>query len=210
MVFFQGKPLFGVNLVLKRTMDIVLSLLGLLLLSPLFAVIALLIKLESPGPVIFKQERIGRGRTPFTMFKFRSMCVDAEVLKAQLAALNEARGPLFKIQHDPRLTRIGRVIRKYSLDELPQLWNVLKGDMSLVGPRPPVQSEVEQYSAEAYKRLEIRPGITGLWQVSGRSNLSFDEMLKLDIYYIWNWSLSQDLKILLRTFPIVFSGQGAY
>jgi lipopolysaccharide/colanic/teichoic acid biosynthesis glycosyltransferase len=179
-------------------------------LSPLLTIISLLIKLESPGPIIFKQERIGKDQKPFTIFKFRSMCHNADALKERLTDLNEAQGPLFKIQKDPRLTRVGKVIRKYSLDELPQLWNVLKGEMSLVGPRPPVRSEVEEYSEWAQKRLNIKPGITGLWQVSGRSDLSFDEMLKLDIYYMWNWSLSNDLKILLRTIPVVISGHGSY
>jgi exopolysaccharide biosynthesis polyprenyl glycosylphosphotransferase len=210
MVFFKGNPLFGFNLVVKRGMDIVLSLLWFILLSPFLAVMAILIKLESPGPIIFKQERIGKGRKPFTCFKFRSMCDHADTLKDQLAALNEAQGPLFKIQQDPRLTRVGRFIRKYSLDELPQFINVLKGDMSIVGPRPPVRREVEQYDESGYKRLEIKPGITGLWQVSGRSDLSFDEMLKLDIYYMWNWSLSNDLKIMLRTIPVMLTGKGAY
>jgi exopolysaccharide biosynthesis polyprenyl glycosylphosphotransferase len=210
MVFFKGNPLFGFNLIVKRSMDIILSVLGFVLLSPLLTIIAILIKLESPGPVIFKQERIGKGRKPFTMFKFRSMCDRADSMKDELGSLNEASGPLFKIQRDPRLTRIGKFIRKHSLDELPQLFNVLKGDMSVIGPRPPVQREVDQYSESGYKRLEIKPGITGLWQVSGRSHLSFDEMLKLDIYYIWNWSLSNDLKILLRTIPVILTGKGAY
>ncbi len=210
MVFFKGNPLFGFNLVLKRTMDILLSAFGLIVLSPVLALIAMLIKLESVGPVIFEQERIGKKQKAFTMFKFRSMCDDAETMKNQLTSLNEASGPLFKIHDDPRLTHVGKFLRRYSLDELPQLWNVLKGDMSLVGPRPPVQCEVEQYSAWAQKRLEIKPGITGIWQVSGRSDLFFEEMVKLDIYYIWNWSLSNDLKILLRTIPVVISGEGAY
>lgn len=210
MVLFKGNPLFGFNLFLKRGMDLLLSLLGLLVLSPLLGLIALLIKLESPGPVIFRQTRIGKGGTPFTMFKFRSMCDRAETMQASLTALNQASGPLFKIQNDPRLTRVGKVIRKYSLDELPQLLNVVRGEMSLVGPRPPVPAEVAQYDAATCKRLNIKPGITGLWQVSGRSDLSFDDMLKLDLYYIWNWSLSNDLKILLRTIPIVIVGKGAY
>ena len=210
MVLFKGNPLFGFNLALKRGLDVIGAALALLVLSPVFAVIAVFIKLESAGPVIFKQERIGKGRKPFTMFKFRSMCDRAEALKTELAALNEASGPLFKIQHDPRLTRVGKVLRKYSLDELPQFVNVLKGDMSLVGPRPPVQREVVQYTEWGLKRLDIKPGITGLWQVSGRSDLSFDEMLKLDIYYMWNWSLSNDSKILLRTIPVVLTGKGAY
>jgi exopolysaccharide biosynthesis polyprenyl glycosylphosphotransferase len=210
IVYFQANPLLGLNLFLKRTMDILLSSFGLLLLSPIFAVISVLIKWESRGPVIFKQERIGRHGKPFTFYKFRSMCDQAEHMKEGLQAANEATGPLFKIRDDPRITRVGRFLRRYSLDEWPQLVNVLTGDMSLVGPRPAVPREVEQYSAWAAKRLDIRPGITGLWQVSGRSDLPFDEMLKLDIYYIWNWSLSNDLKILLRTIPVVLSGKGAY
>ena len=210
MVFFKGTPLFGMNLAVKRALDLVLATLGLLACAPVFMALAVLIKLESRGPVFFKQERIGRGQRPFTMFKFRSMCDQADALQHELTALNEAHGPLFKIQRDPRLTRVGKLIRKYSLDELPQLWNVLRGEMSLVGPRPPVRREVAQYDEWAQKRLEIKPGMTGLWQVSGRSQLTFDEMLKLDIYYMWNWSLTNDLKILLRTVPAVISGQGAY
>lgn len=210
MVFFKGTPLFGMNLVIKRVMDIVLSTLALLFLAPLFALIALLIKVESPGAVIFQQQRIGKHRQPFTMYKFRSMCQNAEYIKQQLMQQNEADGPLFKIQKDPRHTKIGRVLRKFSLDELPQFWNVLKGDMSLVGPRPPIPQEVAEYDEWALKRLDIKPGITGLWQVSGRSNLTFDEMLKLDVYYMWNWSLSNDIKILLRTLPVVIFGHGAW
>lgn len=210
MVFFKGNPLFGMNLAVKRSMDILLSAVGLLLLAPFFAIIAILIKLESAGPVIFKQQRVGKGLKPFTCYKFRSMCQNAEALQAQLRDLNEASGPLFKMQHDPRLTRVGKFLRRYSLDELPQLFNVLKGDMSLIGPRPPVPGEVAQYDPHEYKRLDIKPGLTGLWQVSGRSQLTFEEMVQLDIYYIWNWSLSNDLKILLRTIPVVLSGRGAY
>jgi len=210
MVFFKGTPLFGFNLAVKRMMDISLSIFGLVILAPLLAMITLLIKLESPGSVIFQQKRIGKGQEPFTMYKFRSMCDRAEGMKSQLADQNEAYGPLFKIQKDPRHTRVGRILRKFSLDELPQLWNVFKGDMSLVGPRPPVPEEVAKYTEWAFKRLEIKPGITGLWQVSGRSDISFEEMLKLDVYYMWNWSLSNDLKILLRTIPVVISGRGAY
>jgi lipopolysaccharide/colanic/teichoic acid biosynthesis glycosyltransferase len=179
-------------------------------LSPAFAAVAAFIKLESPGPAFFKQERIGKRGKPFACYKFRSMCDKADTMKDGLESLNEASGPLFKIRDDPRRTKVGKLLRRYSLDELPQLWNVLKGDMSLVGPRPPVRREVEQYDELAYKRLDTKPGITGLSQVSGRSDLPFDEMLKLDIYYIWNWSLSNDLKILLRTIPAVISGKGAY
>jgi lipopolysaccharide/colanic/teichoic acid biosynthesis glycosyltransferase len=182
----------------------------MVLLSPLFVVIAIAIKLESRGPVLFPQERIGKRGKPFTCFKFRSMCDNADSMKDDLAALNEASGPLFKIRHDPRITKVGRFLRRYSLDEFPQLINVFRGEMSLVGPRPPVRREVEQYSEWALKRLETKPGITGLSQVSGRSDLPFDEMLKLDLYYIWNWSLSNDVKILLRTIPVALSGKGAY
>lgn len=210
MVYFQANPLFGLNRFLKRSLDLLVSGLGLVLLAPLFGLIAAAIKLETPGPVFFTQERIGKQRVPFRFFKFRSMCADAEQMKAQLVALNEASGPLFKIRRDPRITKVGRILRRYSLDELPQLINVFRGEMSLVGPRPPVRSEVDQYSEWALKRLETRPGITGLWQVSGRSDLPFEEMLKLDLYYIWNWSLENDLKILLRTIPVVLSGKGAY
>ncbi len=210
MVLFKGTPLFGMNLFIKRLMDILLSSCGLVVLSPLLTAIALAIKLESPGPVIFQQKRVGKNSHPFTMLKFRSMCHQADTMKQDLVDLNEACGPLFKMKHDPRHTKVGRFIRKFSLDELPQLWNVLRGDMSLVGPRPPVPEEVAEYNEKARKRLDIKPGITGLWQVSGRSDLTFDEMLKLDIYYMWNWSLSNDIKILLRTIPTVISGAGAY
>ncbi|PIE33327.1 hypothetical protein CSA56_12210 [candidate division KSB3 bacterium] len=210
MVFFKGTPLFGMNLLIKRLMDVLFSAVGLVLLSPLLALIAFFIKLETPGPVIFHQKRVGKNAEPFTMLKFRSMCHHAEDMKKELSDQNEAHGPLFKMKNDPRHTKVGRIIRKLSLDELPQLWNVLRGDMSLVGPRPPVPEEVAAYDKKACKRLEIKPGITGLWQVSGRSDLTFDEMLKLDVYYMWNWSLSNDIKILLRTIPTVISGDGAY
>ena len=210
MVCFQANPLFGLNLFLKRSLDLLLSGLGLVVLSPMVAIVAAAIKFESSGPVFFTQERIGKGDKAFRCFKFRSMCANAEQMRDQLSPHNEASGPLFKIRHDPRITNVGKFLRRYSLDEFPQLINVFRGEMSLVGPRPPVRSEVEQYSEWAMKRLETKPGITGLWQVSGRSDLPFDEMLKLDLYYIWNWSLSNDLKILLRTIPVVFSGKGAY
>ncbi len=160
--------------------------------------------------MLFRQERVGRGGTRFYLLKFRSMRQDADRIVQELLAYNEATGPLFKMRNDPRLTRVGRVLRRWSLDEWPQLWNVLKGEMSLVGPRPPLPREVEQYEPWHYRRLEVSPGITGLWQVSGRSELSFDEMVMLDLYYIENWSLGLDLRILLRTIPAVFRGRGAY
>jgi exopolysaccharide biosynthesis polyprenyl glycosylphosphotransferase len=194
----------------KRALDFAAALVGLVMVAPLMSVIALAIKLDSPGPAIFSQMRIGKGGRPFTCYKFRTMHVGAEKEKQELAALNEAQGALFKIRNDPRMTRVGRVLRRISLDELPQLYNILKGDMSLVGPRPQLPEEVNQYMEWHKKRLETWPGLTGLWQVSGRSNLTFDEMCLLDIYYIENWSPVLDTKILLRTLPKVILGDGAY
>jgi lipopolysaccharide/colanic/teichoic acid biosynthesis glycosyltransferase len=172
--------------------------------------VALVIKLDSPGPTLFRQERVGKGGRPFTLYKFRSMGVGAEDQKELLRNLNEADGPLFKIKEDPRVTRLGRLLRRLSLDELPQFYNVLRGDMSLIGPRPPLPEEVVQYQPWHMRRLEIAPGITGLWQVSGRSELPFDEMALLDIYYIEQWTPALDVKILLRTIPTVLFGDGAY
>lgn len=200
----------GWNLALKRAIDILVSSLGLVLLSPLMLLIAALIKLTSPGPVLFAQMRAGRGGRPFTFYKFRSMKEGAEEEKESLASLNEAKGPFFKIRHDPRLTPLGKILRRTSLDELPQLYNVLRGEMSLVGPRPPLPSEVGWYQEWHRKRLEVSPGMTGLWQVSGRSELTFDEMVMLDIFYIENWSLGLDLRILVRTIPVVILSRGAY
>jgi len=200
----------GADWLLKRGIDVIISAIGLLVTAPLCLLIALLIKLDSPGPVLYKQVRVGKGGNHFIMYKFRSMKEGAEDEQELLEPLNEAQGPLFKIADDPRRTRVGRFLRRTSLDELPQLWNVLKGEMSLVGPRPPVPREVEQYEDWHKWRLQVSPGITGLWQVSGRSLLSFDEMVMLDIYYIQYWSLGQDLRILLRTIPAVLSGGGAY
>jgi exopolysaccharide biosynthesis polyprenyl glycosylphosphotransferase len=214
-----GIPLIGLrevsiegwNRVVKRAIDVAVSALALLVASPLMVLIALIIKLESPrGPVIFRHTRIGKDGAPFTMFKFRSMRPSAADERPLLEAQNEAIGPLFKIRQDPRLTRVGRFIRRYSVDELPQLVNVLRGDMSLVGPRPPIPSEVEEYEDWHKKRLAVSPGMTGLWQVSGRSELDFDEMVMYDIYYIEHWSLSLDFRIFLRTIPTVLSGGGAF
>jgi exopolysaccharide biosynthesis polyprenyl glycosylphosphotransferase len=203
-------PLKGLNLFFKRSADIILSTIGLIIVAPIMLIIILLIKLDSPGPVFFKQKRIGKNGVPFNMYKFRSMVTDAESLLKQLQQQNEADGPVFKIKNDPRVTKIGRILRKYSLDELPQLLNVLLGTMSLIGPRPPLPKEVEKYDNYQWRRLNITPGITGLWQVSGRSDLNFEEWVKLDIYYIENWSISMDVKILLRTIPVVIMGKGAY
>jgi exopolysaccharide biosynthesis polyprenyl glycosylphosphotransferase len=194
----------------KRALDFGAALIGLFIAAPLMFVIALAIKLDSPGPAIFSQMRIGKGGRPFTCYKFRTMHVDAEKEKEELAALNEAQGALFKIKNDPRITRVGRLLRRISVDELPQLYNILKGDMSLVGPRPQLPEEVSQYMEWQKKRLETKPGMTGLWQVRGRSNLTFDEMCLLDIYYIENWSPVLDTKILLQTLPKVILGDGAY
>jgi len=203
-------PLRGLNLFLKRAADIILSLFGIIIISPILLIVALLIKLDSKGPVFIHQKRIGKNGAPFHMHKFRSMVNNAEELKEQLEKYNEADGPAFKMKNDPRITRVGRFIRKFSIDELPQLFNVLKGEMSLIGPRPPLPNEVEQYSDFQWRRLDIRPGITGLWQVSGRSDITFDEWVKLDLYYIEKWSISLELKILIKTIPVVLKGEGAY
>ena len=200
----------GPQFAIKRAMDLTLTALGLIIALPVMGILALAIRLDSPGPVLFIQTRVGRGGKLFQAYKFRSMIVDAERLKPQLEQLNEADGPLFKIKDDPRLTKVGRFLRRTSLDELPQIFNVLKGEMSLVGPRPALPEEVAAYEPWHRKRLEALPGMTGLWQVSGRSNLGFDEMVMLDIYYVENWSPGLDLSILIRTIPKVLLGEGAY
>jgi exopolysaccharide biosynthesis polyprenyl glycosylphosphotransferase len=200
----------GWNLWLKRSVDLALGLLLGGISLPLMALIALAIRLDSPGPVVYSQWRIGKHGRPFLCYKFRSMVKDADELQPTLASLNEASGPLFKVRDDPRRTRVGRFLRRFSLDELPQFYNVLLGEMSLVGPRPNLPHEVEQYEEWHKKRLATSPGITGLWQVSGRSDLTFDEMVLLDIYYVENWSLALDFSILLRSLPAIFGGRGAY
>jgi lipopolysaccharide/colanic/teichoic acid biosynthesis glycosyltransferase len=183
----------------------------LLTLAPLLAVVALLVKLSDPGPVLFRQTRYGRHGEEFLIYKFRTMVANAEALKPELDHLNKhADGPLFKIDDDPRITKIGAVLRKYSLDELPQLLNVLFGNMSLVGPRPPLPAEVEQYGIEAHRRLAVKPGLTGLWQVSGRSDLSWEDSVRLDLRYVENWSLALDAMILWKTVFVVAKGNGAY
>lgn len=194
----------------KRGFDLAATLTLLALLAVPMLVIALWVKLDSPGPVIFRQTRIGRAGEPFRMMKFRSMVVDAETQLTKLDVKNEGNGPLFKLRDDPRVTRFGRFIRRHSLDELPQLFNVLGGSMSLIGPRPPLPQEVERYDKFAHRRLLIKPGITGLWQVSGRSDLSWDDSIKLDLYYVENWSMIQDLIILIRTVGAVATRNGAY
>jgi exopolysaccharide biosynthesis polyprenyl glycosylphosphotransferase len=214
----SGIPLIGVkqvsikgwNLAVKRATDVFIAGLGLILLSPLMLLVAALIKLESPGPAVFRQTRVGRGGRSFTLHKFRSMRQGAELERETLADLNEATGPIFKMRDDPRRTLVGRLLRRTSIDELPQLYNVVRGEMSLIGPRPALPSEVVLYQEWHKKRLQTWPGITGLWQVSGRSELSFDEMVLLDIYYIENWSLLLDMQIALRTIPAWLLGTGAY
>ena len=195
---------------IKRTMDVVGAVVGSILLSPLLVFIAARIKLDSPGPVIFKQTRVGRDGVPFTVWKFRTMVVDAEDKKAELEHLSEGPGLLFKLKQDPRVTKWGGTLRKYSLDELAQLWNVLKGEMSLVGPRPALPTEVQQYDDWVKNRLRAKPGMTGLWQVSGRTETSFSDYVRHDLFYIQNWSLSLDLWILWRTVRAVMSGEGAH
>ena len=196
-------------LFLKRALDVAASGAGLLMLSPLFAAVALLVKASSPGPVFFSQERMGLNGRRFRCHKFRTMVVGAEEKLSQLQHLNEVDGPVFKIKRDPRITRIGALLRKASVDELPQLWNVFVGEMSLVGPRPPIPAEVEKYERWQRRRLSMRPGITCLWQISGRSNIDFDRWMRLDLSYIDNWSFTLDLVILLKTIPAVLTARGA-
>jgi exopolysaccharide biosynthesis polyprenyl glycosylphosphotransferase len=195
---------------LKRTIDIAGSLAGLIVLGPLLAAVAVWIKRDSPGPVIFKQVRAGRDGEPSTRFKFRTMAADAESRRTELEARSEGPGLLFKLKDDPRVTGAGRFLRRHSLDELPQLWNVLKGEMSLVGPRPALPSEVEQYDDWLRNRLAVKPGMTGLWQVSGRSQTTFSDYVRYDLFYIQNWSLALDLWILWRTLNAVFTREGAH
>ena len=210
LIGLKDMSLKGANLLIKRLIDIALVLLLSPLLLGIGALIALAIRRDSPGPIIFEQQRVGKGGRLFTTYKFRTMVPDAEARKAELLGLNEADGPIFKIKNDPRITHVGRVLRRTSLDELPQFWNVLKGDMSIVGPRPPTPAEVDSYEDWHHRRLEVIPGITGLWQVLGRSDTSFDEMVRLDIYYAENWSPGMDLRIMLQTIPVVLSAKGAY
>lgn len=196
--------------VAKRLFDVFVSGIMIVAASPLMALVAILVKLDSRGPVFFKQERVGIEGAHFGMLKFRSMVLDAEQNLEALSNHNEGNGVLFKIRNDPRVTRVGRVLRKFSLDELPQLFNIFAGSMSLVGPRPPLPTEVEAYEHDVRRRLLVKPGLTGLWQVSGRSNLSWQDSVRLDLYYVENWSLAGDLIILLRTVRAVFRGTGAY
>ncbi|WP_375089634.1 sugar transferase [Peribacillus sp. RS7] len=196
---------------MKRFVDIIGSFTGLILLSPIFLIVAILIKIEDPkGPVFFKQVRVGKDETEFHMYKFRSMVTDAEDRLKDLLVLNEVTGSMFKMKNDPRITKIGKFIRKTSIDELPQLWNVLKGEMSLVGPRPPLIREVVEYSLYDKQRLLVTPGCTGLWQVSGRNGIGFNEMVDLDITYIVNRDIFLDIKIIIKTVKCMINTNGAY
>ncbi|GAA3887100.1 sugar transferase [Leifsonia kafniensis] len=214
----EGLPLIHVEIphfdgakhALKRLVDVVSSGMALLLFAPLMLVIGILVKIDSPGPVLFRQERCGRGGRTFRIIKFRSMIASAEDDLAGLLDKNEASGVLFKLRNDPRITRVGRVLRKFSLDELPQLWNILVGEMSVVGPRPPLPQEVESYETHVHRRLYIKPGLTGMWQVNGRSNLSWEDSVRLDLYYVENWSLAGDMIIIWRTVKTVLRPEGAY
>lgn len=214
----DGMPLLHVELArfsgwrfsVKRAFDIVFASLALLGLSPILLIIAGLIRLDGPGKIFFKQERAGQDGFPFRMFKFRTMVEDAEAQLVHLQAQNEGAGPLFKLKDDPRVTRVGRLLRKHSLDELPQFLNVLRGDMSVVGPRPSLFKEVETYQGHDHRRLYLKPGVTGLWQVSGRSNLNWSESIRLDLYYAENWTVISDLRIVWRTFKVMIKPDGAY
>jgi lipopolysaccharide/colanic/teichoic acid biosynthesis glycosyltransferase len=200
----------GGSLALKRLLDLIGAVVGLVGFAPIFALTALCILIEDGPPVLYRQIRVGRRGKRFAMYKFRSMVKNAESLKGKLEEQNESGGVIFKIRRDPRITRVGRIVRKLSIDELPQFWNVFTGAMSLVGPRPPVPEEVEQYGVDDLYRLEVKPGITCLWQIKGRSELSFEQQVALDRQYIESQSLALDLVILLKTIPAVLSGRGAY
>ncbi|MGY1774408.1 sugar transferase [Geodermatophilus sp. SYSU D00804] len=210
LLHMERPELTGVRRFTKELVDRSAAAIGLLVLAPALLAIAVAVRLDSRGPVLFRQERIGRCGETFTMLKFRSMVQDAPRLVEQLAAANEGNGVLFKMKADPRVTSVGRVLRRYSFDELPQLINVLRGDMSLVGPRPPLAKEVEQYGADMHRRFLVKPGLTGLWQVSGRSDLSWDDSVRIDVRYVENWSLALDLMILWKTVGAVLRGSGAY
>ncbi|WP_308638432.1 sugar transferase [Paenibacillus silvisoli] len=198
-------------LIVKRAIDIVCAAVGLICLTPLFIIVAILIKIEDPrGPVFFHQIRIGKNEKPFRMYKFRSMVSNAEELLEELLMQNEIQGAMFKMKKDPRITRIGKFIRKTSIDELPQLWNVIKGDMSIVGPRPPLPREVAEYTSHDKLRLKVMPGCTGLWQISGRNGLSFGEMVELDLIYIEQRCMAVDFKIMLKTVKVLLGTKDAF
>jgi exopolysaccharide biosynthesis polyprenyl glycosylphosphotransferase len=210
LLTFSTTPYNESLLMAKRIFDVAIASILLVILFPLFVLIGLLIKLTSEGPIFFRQTRVGLNGRLFTLYKFRSMCLNAEALKGQIEHLNEMEGPVFKVTDDPRSTRFGRFLRKSSLDELPQFYNVLKGDMSIVGPRPPLPEEVEKYERWQRRRLSMKPGLTCLWQISGRNAITdFRKWMELDLRYIDNWSLRLDLKIFLKTILVVLAGRGA-
>ncbi|MDQ4145689.1 MAG: sugar transferase [Actinomycetota bacterium] len=210
VMYVEPVRMIGWRAAAKRGFEVVVASTVLPLLSPLLLLVALCIKFDSSGPILFRQQRVGRHGTPFTMFKFRTMVTSAEQHVADLARLNDADGALFKLRRDPRVTRVGRILRKYSIDEIPQLWNILRGEMSLVGPRPALPWEMRGWAPELHNRLRVRPGVTGMWQVSGRADSRFADDMRLDLYYVDNWSLWRDLAILAKTVPTVLSARGAY
>jgi exopolysaccharide biosynthesis polyprenyl glycosylphosphotransferase len=207
LLTFTTTPQNEYLLFIKNVLDVSMAALGIVLLSPVLLTVALLVRLTSKGPVIFRQTRCGLGGRKFVLYKFRSMIEDAEESRQQLEHLNLMSGPVFKARNDPRVIPIGRFLRKFSIDELPQLYNILRGDMSFVGPRPPIPQEVEKYERWQRRRLRMKPGLTCLWQVSGRNQIDFDEWMRMDLLYIDNWSLLLDFKIFLKTIPIVLLGK---
>ena len=209
LVYVEPTSRDGWRVIAKRVFDIAVSILALVLAGPILLAAAVAIKLDSKGPVFFAQERVGRDGRSFRMVKLRTMVADADARKAELADQNEADGPMFKMANDPRITRVGAILRKLSIDEIPQFVNVLRGEMSVVGPRPALAAEVEQWTEDVHDRLRVLPGITGMWQVSGRSDTTFDEYKRLDLYYVDNWSLAHDVRIVARTFSVVLARRGA-
>ena len=207
---FENKQNLRVYEICKRTIDIIGAGLGLILLSPIIAIVACAVKFTSKGPVFFSQKRVGKNGELFEMYKFRSMVVNAEELKENLEDQNEMSGPMFKIKDDPRITKVGKFIRKTSIDELPQLWNILKGDMSLVGPRPSLPKEVEQFDNWMFKRLSVRPGLTCYWQVSGRNNIDFEDWMKLDVKYVEERNFWIDIKLIFKTVFVLFGDKNAH
>jgi exopolysaccharide biosynthesis polyprenyl glycosylphosphotransferase len=209
LIYVEQTMRDGWRAIAKRVFDVSLSIVALILFAPLLLAAVIAIRIESKGGVLFAQERVGRDGRPFRMIKLRTMVADADARKAELAERNEADGPMFKIANDPRITKVGAFLRKLSIDEIPQFVNVLRGEMSVVGPRPALRAEVEQWTEDVHDRLRVLPGITGMWQVSGRSDTTFDEYKRLDLFYVDNWSLAHDLRIVARTFTVVLAGRGA-
>jgi exopolysaccharide biosynthesis polyprenyl glycosylphosphotransferase len=210
MIYIEPVLRGGWRALAKRTFDVSVAVTALVIAAPLMLVVALIVKLDSPGPVLFRQTRVGRNGQLFSILKFRTMVQDAEKRLDDVRHLNEADGPLFKIRRDPRVTRVGRVLRAFCVDELPQFWNVLRNEMSLVGPRPALPSEVDEWSAELYQRLRVKPGVTGMWQVNGRVDVPFEAYARADLYYVDNWSLWADLAIVAKTLPVVLLRRGGY